>query len=94
MTALIVIASIVGYLVMGGITGVGIQRTLDEEDFWDHPGPILGGLFWPMVIPFYLGVWVARAPDRRADHEKEVRQMMADRTRQLEKELGIREGRY
>lgn len=60
MTLAIVIASIVGYGFMGGVTHAWItHRDGDDVDAG------LGCLFWPVVLPGLLGAIIANRVHRR-----------------------------
>lgn len=55
MQFLVTTGCIVGYaFMMGLIFRILADKTERPDDPWYGPGPFLGGLFWPIVIPFVL----------------------------------------
>lgn len=57
---LLKIAGIVAiYFLVAGQVMALISNRLDQDP-WENPGPILGGLFWPVILPIFLGYCIIR----------------------------------
>lgn len=58
MIALFVLGCVFAYTSTGAMVGASIVRKLDNRDGWVHPLPVLGAMFWPLVLPMLVGVRV------------------------------------
>lgn len=57
----IVVGSVFSYAIVGGVVGARLTKWVNESG---HPGPIMGGIGWPLVVPAWLGTRLSARLDR------------------------------
>jgi len=50
------------YMFVAGLVMAIISNYIDESP-WNNPGPILGGIFWPVVLPLVVGYRLIKKRD-------------------------------
>jgi hypothetical protein len=83
------------YLVTTGVV-YGLTFSHIDNSYDAVPPAALAGAFWPIMVPVFLGVYIARTPARRKraerDREQARLELMAAikrRNLELEQEMGI-----
>lgn len=81
------------YLIMTGVVYAFTEEFLSNKTAYDPQGPAtVAGVFWPIALPVFLGVYLARTPARiqnaaqeRAATVREIVRKSDERTRELER---------
>lgn len=73
MIALIVLGSIFGYCVAGGAIWAALPEELCESEIDSQVARALCGVFWPLALPFALGIVSVRRAKLRLAARRERR---------------------
>lgn len=95
MIAIFVVSLVLAYLVVGGAVGAAMYTYLENRHRNDYYSPdnefpaFFAGLFWPVVLPACLGIYLSRTSERRRLRVKEQATELQRSIRELEKDTEI-----
>lgn len=85
MVLFVALVSVFAYLTVGGFIGQFVATALNKRhprSVWINESRVFGGIFWPLVTPFMIGVGAAywlQGQDARNDRKEKRRTLEHER---------------